>query len=185
MIQVIGIGGPPASGKTLLARAILRQLGKPRYFRCHTMVWQQYDSARVIVLGQYDHTAFSGTDRLSMAVMPEAKKLMHRLAQTEAYHGWWVLFEGDRLFNRAFIDFLRAETIPFTGYVLTVPDETLNARHIQRGDKQSKTWLKGRTTKINTLREHYPLIELSHATPADTCAHAVTICKQMGVKARA
>lgn len=101
-------------------------------------------------LGRYDAGAgeFAGTDRLSMAVITDARRYLNSLPATCT-----VVFEGDRLFNDAFLDGVSTEERLVL--VLWVTPSVLRARRKARGtSNQSATFLKGRDTKyMNLIRE--------------------------------
>ena len=101
-MKVIAIGGEPGSGKSTLMKEILKHLEKYVYIKC-------YDSFKLVpyiqcgsvyILGKYDEgETFSGTDRMSMAVQPEAIKFLASLNKDSI-----ILFEGDRLFTSSFLE---------------------------------------------------------------------------------
>ena len=60
------------------------------------------------------------------------------------------IFEGDRLFtSRNLCNLL--ENYDTKIIILKNDEETLRSRHEQRGDNQSKVFIKGRITKINNI----------------------------------
>ena len=98
-MKVIAIGGEPGAGKSTLMKEILNKF-----------VWSKvYDSVKLVpylqygnyyILGKYDEgETFSGTDRMSMAVQPEAIKFLASLDKDAV-----VLFYGDRLFTSSFLE---------------------------------------------------------------------------------
>lgn len=156
-IKTVGIGGEPATGKTSLMVQILSTLGASRTLSYKKLVKGHfYDDAKVVVIGVYDGSLFAGTDRLSMAVLPEAIAFLNQLASRPAYDGWTVLFEGDRLFNAKLFD--AAQKLgELTLFLLSASDEELEKRHGDRKDNQNPTWLAGRRTKYKNLQGQYPI----------------------------
>ena len=176
MIQVIGFGGEPATGKTHLMRSILAELSPPellrkRHWKLGLLVGSEHTMAKVHVLGDYrGPDEYAGTDRLSMELSPQAVTWLLWLNRTDLFNGWTVLFEGDRLFNgklmRA-LDETRAET---TGVLLTASEGLKLARRAGRDDTKPEGFLKGRRTKLANLAKDATLWTLVHHEPADTRA---------------
>lgn len=108
--------------------------------------------------------AFSGTDALSMSVLPKALDALDELGAGEP--DWHHVFaEGDRLATLKFFDGARARGWAVTVIRLDVDNETASQRRRQRGSTQSESWLRGRVTKIDRLttaaRERdYPVIDV-------------------------
>jgi hypothetical protein len=98
-------------------------------------------SLNLYILGKYenDDNPFQGTDRLSMAVQPDAVSFIQNNRSK-------VLFEGDRLFNSKFIDEILKVTEDFRILVLTAPQQTIDQRHVDRKDNQSDQFKNGRKT---------------------------------------
>lgn len=163
MIQVIGIGGLPATGKTTLMRSILKELvpGMPIKFRLIRATLHSHE----IVLGIYDNRTFGGTDRLSMAAMPDAMRYLELLNTDPDRNGYTVLFEGDRLFSAKFIIFCQQLTASKFVYLEA---RNLASRHQDRNDTQSDSWLKGRQTKYSNLTTAHKFEVYQHNTPQDT-----------------
>jgi hypothetical protein len=116
------------------------------------------------ILGKYvnDGNVFQGTDRLSMAVQPDADKFFSSLAyemnvENESIN---VIFEGDRLFNGKMLDSL-ASMIPndLKILILTVKDSTLDQRHIDRKDDQDDKFKNSRKTKISNIMSSLTLMD--------------------------
>jgi len=166
MRKIICVIGEPGVGKTTLFRNFMDAYS-----------WENQEPVKLVntkyskdldlhIIGKYeDGEVFAGTDRLSMAVMPEAIKFVESTTSN-------VMFEGDRLTSTKFFDFLL--TLPETVVsiiVLTASQETLNERYEQRGSEQSDTFLKGRKTKINNIRGNFDYMEYIHVyenkTPED------------------
>lgn len=162
-IKLIGIGGEPATGKSTLMSTLFPEISQLdnhtiRLLRYHQL---EYGSKQVYILGDYtdNGTAFTGTDRLSMAVMPEVVSTLRIWSMENLFDGSVVMFEGDRLFSKKLFNAVRdmqMEVSPEQRFdvrliVLRAAAENLSSRHDSRGDTQSESWLKGRATKVNRL----------------------------------
>ncbi|HML21825.1 MAG TPA: P-loop-containing protein [Aggregatilinea sp.] len=149
--------------------SIMRTLGPGKQFAFgRTLRGIRYDASRMFVLGVYDGSPFSGTDKLAMNVQPSAELFIKALNNRSDYAGWTVLFEGDRLFNPKFLR-LALDIDPHAVLVLlTVDESTLSARHVDRNDKQSESWLRGRKTKYRQIQKAFPEITVhTNRDPAD------------------
>lgn len=167
MRKIVGIGGEPATGKTTLMRAVIDSLDglnafQPWVFK--KLRGEINHSQRVLILGLYSgRETFAGTDRLSMAVMPDAIEFLRTATGSAAWDGWAVLFEGDRLFSSAFIaECFRAA--PTSLFLLMTDDDERDRRHRLRGDTQSESWLKGRATKVAKIFNSYKVTPLNSET---------------------
>jgi broad-specificity NMP kinase len=153
MRKIVAVGGQPGSGKTTLFRKFME--GK---------TWEKVEPKKMLpalyckeldlyILGKYeDGETFAGTDRLSMAVQPVAQEFVTETTSN-------ILFEGDRIFNQSFLEFVMGQNQTDLQVVyLKVPDSTLKERYIERGSDQSETFLKGRATKYNNLLSNFELM---------------------------
>jgi adenylate kinase family enzyme len=87
-----------------------------------------------------------------MAVQPVAQEFVTETTSN-------ILFEGDRIFNQSFLEFVMGQNQTDLQVVyLKVPDSTLKERYIERGSDQSETFLKGRATKYNNLLSNFELM---------------------------
>lgn len=170
-MRVIAIGGVPGTGKTTLMRSLLKKLGPSVNFKLGLV--QGHFSTKaghpsIYVMGLYtDDRTFSGTDRLGMAVQPQAIKFA-----TEVCSKSILIFEGDRLFNRSFLQAMMTLTPDVHVIVLTAAMDLLHQRYAIRESAQSDTFLKGRHTKVGSISTwlgSYPRLQIhSHETPEDT-----------------
>jgi broad-specificity NMP kinase len=98
-MKVIAIGGEPGAGKSTLMRRLIENIkAVPKYNEYKLVPYLQY--FEIFILGKYEEgEVFSGTDRMSMAVQPEAIKFLAYLPENAI-----VLFEGDRLFTASFLE---------------------------------------------------------------------------------
>lgn len=162
--RIIAIGGEPATGKSSIMLGLMSMIGLQGFteFNFGGLLRGHYHmERRVLVLGVYEAgSTFSGTDRLSMAVMPVARGFLERLGKDpEFFPGWTILFEGDRLFNIPFLEHA-AQVADLHAFVLTTSDAEKERRHKFRGDTQKPTWLKGRKTKVVNIVSTFPGITL-------------------------
>lgn len=147
-MTIIAIGGEPATGKSTLMRAIIKELGTPNISDSirglpYTVV------ENVCILGYYEEEqTFGGTDRYAMDVQPRAVEALPILVQMYTK----VLFEGDRLFNVKFLEECRKYGL--VTFLLETPEETKKARHLHRSDTQNESWLKGRITKLQNILKY-------------------------------
>jgi broad-specificity NMP kinase len=153
MRKIIAVGGQPGTGKTTLFRKFME--GKN---------WEKVEPKKMLpalyskeldlyILGKYeDGETFAGTDRLSMAVQPIAQEFVKETTSN-------ILFEGDRIFNQSFLEFvMNTQGVDLQVVYLKVPDSTLKERYIERGSDQSETFLKGRATKYSNLLSNFELM---------------------------
>lgn len=168
-MNVIAIGGVPASGKTTLMRTILAYLderGMGLVTNVGKLLWMhEYPELNAVVLGRYDEAGtFAGTDKLSMAVQPVALTELRRAAAVR--RNTLVLFEGDRLFNLSFLNKL-AEFASVRAVALLVSDAVADERCRARGSEQSTTFRTGRVTKVANIRARFPVTSLPNDTEAN------------------
>lgn len=169
-MRVIAMGGEPASGKSVIVKQ-LKGDRKTKRFE-HGQLKGEIDKGRkLIYLGIYEskigEDSFCGTDRLSMSVQPDAVEFVKKAKKK--YVDYTILFEGDRLFNKKFLDVL--DKFDLATIVLKVDDKTLESRHNNReGDNQSDKFLKGRKTKIRNIVSDRSVIIMEHQDSYDTNA---------------
>ena len=154
-MKIIAVGGEPGSGKSTLMKEILSGLDKYVPLKC-------YDSFKLVpyiqcgsiyILGKYDEgEVFSGTDRMSMAVQPEAIKFLASLSPDSI-----VLFEGDRLFTSSFLEHC-VENYDTEILYLETDKSVRQERYKERGSEQNETWLQGRETKIANILSNMTLM---------------------------
>lgn len=177
MLNVVAIGGPPASGKSTLVKGVLKHLGLSERKKYKLLVFEKYPKSKVIVLGYYqDDDGFGGTDKLSMAVQPEAAKVIEKWSKDPGLDNWSVLFEGDRLINSSFLSALQnMPKVNLQTFFLVAEEDELLRRHESRGDKQGGTWLKGRESKVRKLMESVPCKVLDNGGPKQLSKNVKTI----------
>lgn len=163
-MKIVALIGEPASGKTTLAREVIAKLGPGTPFKTNLLRGTRHGK-NVFVFGEYSDETFSGTDRLSMAVQPDAERFIWNNAKT-GNAATRIFFEGDRLGNLKFFDAC-AVAADLTVFVLRA--ENVALRQAERSPKQNPTFLKSRATKIANIETRLTsyLHELVNDTPRD------------------
>ena len=151
-MKVIAIGGEPGSGKSTLMKKIIEKYEWNKvYDKVKLVPYLQYGSN--YILGKYDEgETFSGTDRMSMAVQPEAIKFLESLDKNSV-----VLFEGDRLFTASFLEDCLSKYDLEMIYLQT-ESEIRKERYKLRGSNQNETWLRGRESKLSNILSNMVLM---------------------------
>jgi uridine kinase len=151
-MKVIAIGGEPGCGKTTLMWKIIDRFNfEPKYESFKLVPYLQYEN--IFILGKYEKgEVFSGTDRMSMAVQPEAIKFLESLPENSL-----VLYEGDRLFTSSFLENC-VEKYDTNIIYLETNKETRKERYKERGSNQNENWLAGRESKISNILTNFVLM---------------------------
>jgi len=151
-MRIIAIGGEPGSGKTTLMKILISHYGvAPKYDAFKLVPYLQKDN--IYILGKYEENeVFSGTDRMSMAVQPEAIKFLATLPNDSV-----ILYEGDRLFTSSFLEDC-LEKYNLSIVYLSTDKEVRKERYKERGSNQNETWLQGRETKISNIMTNMTLM---------------------------
>ena len=161
MVKVIAMGGEPCCGKTTLMFRLISMADDWKICKPQKLLDAMYsEKLNLYILGKYvnDGNVFQGTDRLSMAVQPDAEKFFMELDYENANIN--VIFEGDRLFNGKMLDQLSvAFPNSFKVLILTVKDSTLDQRHIDRKDDQDDKFKNSRKTKISNIMSSLTLMD--------------------------
>lgn len=128
----------------------MKQLGTFVNFEYGKLRGHFFKAANVVVFGLYDGSeeTFQGTDKLSMAVQPDAINFLKDRAKL--FPGSNVFFEGDRLFTLSFLEACR-KTDDLKVFVLQADSAMLNRRYELRGGSQAESFLAGRRTKIMNI----------------------------------
>lgn len=155
-MKVIAIGGEPGSGKSTLMKNIMYAYHFDKCFDTFKLVPYHYSNDRnknIYILGKYEEgEVFSGTDRMSMAVQPEAIKFLASLKDDAV-----VLLEGDRLFTASFLEHC-VENYDLEIIYLETDRLIRENRYKERGSNQNETWLQGRETKIANILSNMTLM---------------------------
>jgi hypothetical protein len=161
-MRICAIGGAPGSGKTTLVREIMSLLQWAGYnteTRRYGLLDMIHLSCGIYVLGKYEEgNTFAGTDRLSMAVQPDAEKFVSYIAENPAANQHGIIFEGDRLCAPAFLTHCRS--VATTRIVVLEPspgvlEERRRGRSEAEGKDQNETWRRGRETKVKRIRSEF------------------------------
>lgn len=148
--KLIAVGGQPGTGKTTLFRKYME--GKT-WIECEPakLVSAMYNEQMdLYILGKYQvGETFAGTDRLGMSCQPSVEQWI-------TSHNSNILFEGDRLTNSKFYNFLINLSNSEVNFIMMhAKKDTLTQRYIDRGSNQSETFLKGRETKISNILTNF------------------------------
>jgi dephospho-CoA kinase len=152
--RIIAIGGQPATGKTTLMRRIIKHYDKFNTFKSGLVQGMYNKEKQLYIIGVYDSSLFSGTDKLSMAVQPHFIRMIHKQLQDAT-----IVFEGDRLFNQSLFDKVECEI-----YVLKADEEIIHERHIARQDTQTDKFKKAKKTKIENIVQNNDVNEFYNNT---------------------
>lgn len=165
MLKIIAMGGEPATGKTTLMFELIKKADDWKIVKPEKLLDAMYsEKLRTYILGKYaqDGNVFQGTDRLSMAVQPDATKFISTLSyECNAEHNdnVNVIFEGDRLFNQKFIDEIASATENFKVLILEASHDEKEKRHVERNDDQDDKFKNSRKTKISNIRSSLFLLD--------------------------
>lgn len=159
MVNVIAMGGEPATGKTTLIFKLISLADDWQVCKPQKLLDAMYSKKlNLYILGKYenDGNVFQGTDRLSMAVQPDADKFFTEIADKD----FNVIFEGDRIFNSKMLERL-ADLYPntFKILILEATHKTKEQRHVDRKDDQDDKFKNSRKTKISNISSSLVLMD--------------------------
>lgn len=161
-IKVLVMGGVPASGKTTVMKKIMELTDDWKLIKPEKLLDAMFSKKlNAVVLGKYldDDNAFQGTDRLSMAVQPDAEKFFRGVV--ERGQDINILFEGDRLFNSKTMDLLSDlfSDRDFRIVIVQADAHIVEQRHIDRKDTQDEKFKRGRETKVGNIASNLALMD--------------------------
>ena len=102
-----------------------------------------FSKQQLYIIGIYNKSVFSGTDKLSMAVQPHFIRFCSKITDGK------ILFEGDRLFNQSLFDKVNCDIM-----IIEVDEDTEKSRHKKRNDNQSQKFIKSKHTKIENIKKN-------------------------------
>jgi uridine kinase len=153
---VIALGGEPASGKTTLLKSIRKNFPNLVEFKNGLVRGQYCPNSLVYFVGVFDDSMFEGTDKLSLSVQPSFVEFVKNTPNAK------IVFEGDRLFNASVFEQLKSVI-----FILDIDKDIHTQRHAQRGHEQNETFLKGRKTKIENIKNTFSHKILNNNTETD------------------
>ena len=141
--KCIAIGGVPAVGKSTIVTNFFKYNDYWQEYKFKKLRGHYNKDINLFIIGIYGTSIFSGTDKLSMSVNPDFIEFVDKYSNK-----YNILFEGDRLFTLNNLMMLKKHYELNTVIISSIKT---NERHIQRGDSQSKTFIKSRMTKIQNI----------------------------------
>lgn len=148
-MKLIAIAGKPGAGKTTLMKRAYEIMGRPPLFKFGLFRGHLSEPSNKVIGGIYNLPGtFVGTDKLSMAVKPDFLRFA-RLLRHE------ILIEGDRLVSVASLKELEEIGYELEVIVLDPSERELKERRLRRGSNQNPTWLKGRESKVNRIKDAF------------------------------
>lgn len=179
--ELLYIIGVPGAGKSTFVREVTAGCEvRPGDIGSVGVVGYAHDGQILAVEIGRHREAFSGTDALSMSVLPRALDALD--AMRDSGPEWHQVFaEGDRLATLKFFIGARDRGWSVVILHLKVSDQTAAFRRAERGSTQNEGWLRGRTTKVANLARSaraagFPVLTMfAEDTPAELAAQAATV----------
>ena len=141
--RILALGGKPATGKTTLLRDVINTYKPYIKFNFGLVRGMYFSKHSLYIIGIYDKSVFSGTDKLSMAVQPDFIRFCSKITDGK------ILFEGDRLFNQSLFNKVNCDIM-----IIEVNENTEKLRHKKRNDNQSQKFIKSKHTKIENIKKN-------------------------------
>ena len=141
--RILALGGKPATGKTTLIKEIIKTYKPYVKFNFGLVRGMYFSKQQLYIIGIYNKSVFSGTDKLSMAVQPHFIRFCSKITDGK------ILFEGDRLFNQSLFDKVNCDIM-----IIEVDEDTEKSRHKKRNDNQSQKFIKSKHTKIENIKKN-------------------------------
>jgi hypothetical protein len=147
--NVLAIAGEPATGKSFVLRQLIEKASDWKPSRFGKVLDYSYSkSLNLYVLGTYEkNDKHPGTDKLSTNVFDDAQAFIRSLAGKPVN----VVFEGDRLFKRKFLEFALGQETNLAILRFRVSEALKTQRHALRKDNQKDSFIKGRQTAIERV----------------------------------
>ncbi len=154
-MKAVALIGEPGVGKSTLMRNFIKALGKGHVMKFRKLRFIMFNGPSIIVLGEYfSGKQFEGTDTLSNVVIEDAILFLRSLNKKgKMFH---VVFEGDRLNNRTFLDFL-SSAYELSIIKLVCDPMALESRITKRGTNQTMAFRNRIKTKIGNLTKEYDM----------------------------
>jgi len=155
--RIVALGGIPGSGKTsILVEVVKHYQDRLRTFAYRNVRGLYSKEDNLYIVGIYDGTTFSGTDKLAMNVMPHFLEFVEKVPQAI------VLFEGNRLFCQKLFDNHPCEII-----VIEAEEHLMQQRYDARGSNQPARFIKAMKTKTANVIANNDTTRLQNNTLLD------------------
>lgn len=178
-VNVLAIGGPPASGKTSIMKQIFalsndwsEQIQPVKlldgYFSKKLNTW---------IFGVYDESVgiFQGTDKLSKAVPPQLVKFIRENADKPIN----ILFEGANVVtSKTLVEIIDCD-VNFALLRLMVSKSLKQTRHKNRGDTQNEQFIKSKETQIENVASNPKIFDFVIEVRNENSQNQETILKMI------
>lgn len=155
--RIVALGGSPGSGKTTIMKEVVKRFaGRLRTFAYRNVRGLHSKEDNIYIVGIYDGTTFSGTDKLAMNVMPHFLEFVRKIPEAI------VLFEGNRLFCQKLFD-----NHPCNIMVVEADDALMKDRYEERGSDQDPRFIKAMKTKTANIMANNETTTLVNNTRED------------------
>ena len=152
MRKIILIIGQSASGKTTYIRknflynhSGIEFIDKPFKLTNLVRAKQKY-----LLLGHHKgEKRCEGSDELSMAILPQLIEFIKENVNNYDV----MIFDGDRINNKKFFEFIASLNIPIDLYILKCSLQESIDRRIKTGSKPSETFVKTTITKSENMKK--------------------------------
>lgn len=133
--MIILIIGECGVGKTWVMKNLLNNT---RGYKLGLFLFNENE--KHIIVGKYDNSIFSGSDKLSMAVMKDLDKMLYYIKKSKKI----AVFEGDRFMNSNFIK-------KCNPHIIKIKGDGAGGR-LKRGSNQSERQLKTIKTRVKNIK---------------------------------
>lgn len=149
-MKAILLIGACGSGKTWVIKKLITE-SKTKSAQYKLFKFQIDTETNFVYLGVYDGSTFEGSDKLSMAIMKDAKDFK-ALAQKKNFV---IIAEGDRFTNKTFTEL-------FSPTIIKITDDGEQGRN-KRKSKQTQRHIKAIETRVGNIKSNY---DVSNSTEA-------------------